>query len=100
MAVGAQISRGWLDNTSRPDLPLVLPHPNYPNQHLLVAAAIKRSGKSTVFISLTNQRFEGKDICGLLTEILDQQLGIKVTGLETNLPVEKCVQTVLKGLQP
>jgi DNA-binding SARP family transcriptional activator len=98
--VSKAIRRRWLANTFPADMPLVLLHPNFPNQHVLVASALNRPGKSPIFISLTNQRFEGRDICSLLTDILSQELGIRVAGLESGLSADKCVQSLLKGLQP
>ncbi len=46
------LSRRWLDNAFPADMPVVLLHPNFANQHLLLEKILGEKARNPLFVTL------------------------------------------------
>jgi DNA-binding SARP family transcriptional activator len=90
------ISRRWLNNAFPANMPLVLLHPNYSNQHLILDAAFNQPRRTAIFFALTRPQSSLETMWELLTSALQEQLGQQLTRLEN---IEKSAKSAVKALQ-
>jgi len=90
------ISRRWLNNAFPADMPLVLLHPNFSNQHLILDAAFNQPNRTAIFFALTRPQSTLEMVWDLLTTAIQEQLNQQLPRLES---VDKAAKSAVKALQ-
>ncbi|MEP7289599.1 MAG: bacterial transcriptional activator domain-containing protein [Chloroflexota bacterium] len=98
----AGTSRHWLNSVFPTDVPLILLHPNFANQHMILGAELHRVQKTCLFVALHARCCElGLDeVWSALSDALSEQLGRQMPTLDSGASAEKAAQVALKALQP
>jgi DNA-binding SARP family transcriptional activator len=99
-SVTVMATRGTLDGEFPVDAPLVILHPNFPNQHLILAQVLTRTNRTPIFFSLQTTNSDLSAAWGLFTMALKDQVGRVPPSLEAKATPEKAAQAALKALNP
>jgi hypothetical protein len=90
------ISRRWLNNAFPADMPLVLLHPNFSNQHLILDAAFNQPDRTAIFFALTRPQSSLEMVWDLLIIAIQEQLNQQLPRLES---ADKAAKSAAKALQ-
>jgi len=95
--------RHWFSSTFPQNVPLVVLHPNFANQHLLLDMALNQSGRTPIFLTLQAPRADLMGLWAQLGNALADQWEKELPDFDPKKTPEKAAQTalnVLKSLAP
>lgn len=92
-------NKRWFNESNPADTPLVILHPNFSEQHLLLPAFLDRPDCTAICLSLTKQPTDLLTFWSLLTRALYDQCGITLPALASGAHPEQAGKVVLRALQ-
>src|SRR5581483_7679790 len=92
-------TRYSISNHLPTDRPLLILHPGYTNQHVLLASALRQSDRVPVFVSFDQAATSLQTAWNLLSTALNEQTGHPLPAFEARFTPEKAAQSALKVLK-
>src|SRR5690349_8776545 len=80
-------------------VPLLILHPGYTNQHVLLASAMRQPNKTSVFVSFVSAGSSLQAAWNLLGSALEEQAQLALPAFDSKTNPDKAAQTVLKTLK-
>ncbi len=81
------------------EIPLIVLHPNFSNQHVLLSTALNQPDRIPIFLTLQEPGTDLNTTWGLLTKALFEQLEVTLPRLEAKPTPDKAAQTLLNTLK-
>ena len=91
------LSRRWLDNAFPANTPVVLLHPNFANQHLLLEKILDEKARNPIFLTLQRPCNSVECLWQLLSTAVHDQLDSSLPALDAKANIDKSVQAFLKA---
>src|SRR5262245_46266613 len=91
-------TRSYLDEAFPADAPLVILHPNFANQHLILANVLNRSNRTPIFYSFQSPATNLATSWELFSTAMQEQAERQPPALEAKTTPEKAAQSALKAL--
>ncbi len=92
--------RHWFSSTFPQDVPLVVLHPNFANQHLLLDMALNQTNRTPIFLTLQAPYSNLMGIWAQLASALADQWDQKLPEFDPKKNAEKSAQLALSALSP
>jgi hypothetical protein len=99
-SVIAMATRNSVDEAFPADAPLVILHPNFANQHLILANVLNRQKRTPIFFSFQSPSSDLNTAWELFSTALQEQAQRDVPALDARTTPEKAAQAALKALNP
>ncbi|MCC7209892.1 MAG: hypothetical protein IT323_21500, partial [Anaerolineae bacterium] len=92
-------TKRWYDDVYPADASLVILHPSFANQHLLVPGLLKRKGRQAFFVSLSDPVENLAQVWRLLTLALAEQADVALPPLEGRSTPRSSAQNLARLLR-
>jgi len=89
----------WFDDAFPADVPLVILHPNFANQHLLLSAVLGQQERTAIVFNLLAPDSDLDTVWSLFAAALSEQQDITLPAIDAKTSPEKAAQTALKQLK-
>jgi DNA-binding SARP family transcriptional activator len=81
------------------DIPLIVLHPNFSNQHVLLSTVLNQPDRTPIFLTLQEPETDLNSTWSLLTKALSEQLDVSLPRLEAKATADKAAQSMLNALK-
>ncbi len=99
-SVTVMATRGGLDQEFPADASLVILHPNFANQHLILAKVLNQTQRTSIFFSFQPSVSDLGAAWDLFSTALREQANRTLPSIEAKATPEKAAQAALKALAP
>lgn len=93
-------ARRWFDELYPVDASLVILHPSFANQHLLIPTILNRTDAQAIFVGLRAQQADLGAFMQAITESIQEQTGMVGAAGDSRMTPRTAAQHILKTLHP